>query len=103
MVVGIPLQKGVGTLSGTVVGIILFGRDDPVPAKVFKIHGERISTAPVLLRVLVTRHSQVSWGSGLAIFRNLDLNEGILLGGKVKAKVNLTANTKSRGGEAFFY
>lgn len=51
--VRVLLEEDVRALAGAVVGLVLLGRDDPVPAELDKVHGERVAAAAPLGRRLV--------------------------------------------------
>jgi hypothetical protein len=81
--VWVLLEEGVRALSTAVVGVILLGGYDPVPTKVLKVNCQGVAAASVFLRVLVTCHAEVSGLTGLSVFGDLDLDEGVLLGRKM--------------------
>ena len=51
--VRILLQEDVRALAGTIVGLVLFRGDDPVPAELHKVHRQRVAAAARLGRRLV--------------------------------------------------
>lgn len=59
MGVGILLQVHVVAFSRTVIGLVAFGSDNPVPAEVLKVHSERVPAASRLGRILVAVQSGV--------------------------------------------
>lgn len=44
------LKKHIRTFSRTVIGLVFFGCDDPVPTEFLEVHRERVTTTPRLLR-----------------------------------------------------
>lgn len=56
--VRVLLQEHQRTLAGTIVGRVLPGRDDPVPAELVKVHGQRVPAAPGLRGRLVAVDAQ---------------------------------------------
>lgn len=75
--VWVLLQVHVLTLPGAIVGLIALRGNNPVPAKVFKVHRERVAAATRLWRVLVTVQACVSSDSPRAV-RDLHLHERLL-------------------------
>jgi len=71
MGVRVLLQEHHRTLSRTVVGLVLFGCNDPVPAKVLEVHRQREPAAQLLFRVIVAVLAQhVAFGPRpTAVFR----------------------------------
>lgn len=57
--VGILLQVHVVAFSRTVIGLVTFRRNNPVPAKVLKVHCEGVPAASGLGRILVAVQSGV--------------------------------------------
>lgn len=71
------LHEHVLTLAWTVVCFVTFGCNDPIPAKSFKVHCERVATTAGFRGVLITVKTQISpWALGC--FKNLDLQERLL-------------------------
>lgn len=60
MRVGVLLKKAVRAFSAAVVGIINFRGNDPIPAKLFKVNDQGISTAADLFGVLRAIHADSS-------------------------------------------
>lgn len=58
--VRVLLQVHLLTLAGAVVGLVAFGRDDPVPAEVLEVHSERVAATAGLRGTLVTVQARVS-------------------------------------------
>lgn len=75
--VRVLLQVHLLALSGAVVGLVALRRDDPVPSKVLKVHGEGIAAAAGLRGALVAVQAGVSSGAFRAL-RYLHLQEGLL-------------------------
>lgn len=75
--VGVLLQVHVLTLPGAVVGLVALWGNNPVPAKVFKVHCERVATASGLWGVLVTVQTRVSPDT-LGALGDLHLHEWLL-------------------------
>lgn len=71
------LQMHVLTLPGAIVGLVALGGYNPVPAKVFKVHRERVAAATGLWRVLITVQSQVPPDTPGPL-RDLHLHERLL-------------------------
>lgn len=59
MGVGILLQVHVVAFSRTVIRLIAFWSNNPVPAEVLEVHSERVSAAPRLWGILVAVQSRV--------------------------------------------
>jgi hypothetical protein len=76
----ILLEKGIGTLSGTVVGFVLFGCNDPVPSKLIKVNGEGVATASGLFETLITVEAGVTGCSGPTPLAQLYFKERVLNG-----------------------
>lgn len=55
--VRVLLQEHERTLARTVVGLVLFGGDDPVPAELLEVHRQRVPAAQPFVRVLVAVHA----------------------------------------------
>lgn len=64
-------------LPWAIVGPVAFGRDDPVPAKLLKVDGERVAAAAGLCRLLVTVEARVAAGS-LGAVEDLHFDERLL-------------------------
>lgn len=64
-------------LPRAVVGPVAFGRNDPVPAELLKVHGQWVATAASLRGFLVTVEAGVAAGS-LGAVEDLHLDEGLL-------------------------
>lgn len=75
--VRILLQVQELTLPGAVVGPVAFGSDDPVPAELLEVDGERVPAAARLRRLLVAVEARVTAGS-LEVVEDLYLNEWLL-------------------------
>uniref|UniRef100_A0A915HTV2 Uncharacterized protein n=1 Tax=Romanomermis culicivorax TaxID=13658 RepID=A0A915HTV2_ROMCU len=55
--VRVTLQMQEGTFAGAIIGHVLFGCYDPVPAEAFKINLKRVSATPGFVVPLVTIHA----------------------------------------------
>lgn len=82
--VRVLLQVRELALPGAVVGPVTFGCDDPVPAELLEVHGERIAAAARLRRLLVAVEARVSTGSP-GVVKYLHLDERLL-----ERKLNIT-------------
>lgn len=75
--VRVLLQVHVLALPGAVVGLVALRGDNPVPAEVLEVHGERVSAAAGLQGVLIAVQTRVSPGPPGAL-RHLHLHERLL-------------------------
>lgn len=90
------LHEHVLTLAWTVVCLVTFGCNDPVPAKSFKVHCERVATTAGFCGVFITVKSQISpWALGC--FKNLDFQEWLLeiTGGRRHTEMGQAPSIKS--------
>lgn len=73
--VRVLLQEHEGTLARAVVGLVLLGRDDPVPPEGLEVHRQRVAAAARLLAVLVAVVAERPFGPELPVVRHVDLEE----------------------------
>lgn len=75
--VRVLLHEHVLTLARAVVGLVALGRDDPVPAEGFEVHGERVAAAAGLGGVLIAVQAQIP-SRALGGLQNFHLQERLL-------------------------
>ena len=75
--VWVLLQVQELALPRAVVGPVAFGRDDPVPAELLEVDGERVAAAAGLRGLLVAVEARVAAGS-LGTVEDLHFNERLL-------------------------
>ena len=75
--VRVLLQVHELALARAVVGPVAFGRDDPVPAELLEVHGQRVAAAPRLRGLLVAVQARVP-ARPLGAVEDLHLDERLL-------------------------
>lgn len=67
-------QEADHALTGTVPRFVALRRDDPIPAKLLKVHRQRVPAAARLVRILVTVEREVALDALLRRIAELDLD-----------------------------
>lgn len=71
-------QKTEHTLAGTVGCFVAFRGDNPIPAKLFKIHCQRIPAAAGFVVVFITVQRKIAFDAFLRCVAKFDLDVGCL-------------------------